>query len=119
MSKQDLSSVASLIVVATPAPRGAGRFEARRDNGDHILCVSRTPFFDAARHLIGDGYDPKCPSDLTPRGIGHGLPEVEAWDGCFPERRGNRLRTQAPLLETHPRLRRREGLLQTGGQLSH
>ena len=58
MSKRDLSSVASLIVVATPAPRGAGRFEARLDGHDRVLCVSRTPFFDAARELIAQGYDP-------------------------------------------------------------
>jgi hypothetical protein len=58
MSKRELSSVASLIVVATPAPRGAGRFEARLDGCDHVLCVSRTPFFDAARQLVADSYDP-------------------------------------------------------------
>lgn len=58
MSKRELSGVASLIVVATPAPRGAGRFEARLDGHDRVLCVSRTPFFDAARELIAQGYDP-------------------------------------------------------------
>ena len=57
MSKRDLSSVATLIVVATPAPRGAGRFEARLDGHDRVLCVSRTPFFDAARKLLAQGYD--------------------------------------------------------------
>lgn len=58
MSKRDLSNVASLIVVATPAPRGAGRFEGRLDGHDRVLCVSRTPFFDAARELLAQGYDP-------------------------------------------------------------
>jgi hypothetical protein len=58
MSKRDLSSVASLIVVATPAQRGAGRFEARLDGHDRVLCVSQTPFFDAARELFAQGYDP-------------------------------------------------------------
>src|SRR3974390_2964682 len=58
MSKRDLRSVATLIVVATPAPRGTGRFEARRDGHDRVLCVSRTPFFDAARELLAQGYDP-------------------------------------------------------------
>jgi hypothetical protein len=58
MSKRELSSVASLMVIATPAPRGAGRFEARVDGDDHVLCVSRTPFFDAARELVADSYDP-------------------------------------------------------------
>jgi hypothetical protein len=57
MSKRDLSSVASLIVVATPAPGGGGRFEARVDGHDRVLCVSRTPFFDAARELLAQGYD--------------------------------------------------------------
>jgi hypothetical protein len=52
MSKQDLSNVALLLVVATPAPRGAGRFEARLGGDDRVLCVSRTPFFDAARKLL-------------------------------------------------------------------
>jgi len=46
------------MVIATPAPRGAGRFEARLDGDDHVLCVSRTPFFDAARELVADSYDP-------------------------------------------------------------
>ena len=58
MSKRDLSSAATLIVVATPAPRGAGRFEARLDGHDRVLCVSRTPFSDAARELLAQGYDP-------------------------------------------------------------
>jgi hypothetical protein len=58
MSKRDLSNVASLLVVATPAPRGAGRFEARLGGDDRVLCVSRTPFFDAARKLLAQGYDP-------------------------------------------------------------
>lgn len=58
MSKRELGSVGSLIVVATPAPRGAGRYQARIDGGDCVLCVSRTPFFDAARELLTIGYDP-------------------------------------------------------------
>ena len=103
MSKLRLSSVASLIVLATPAPRGAGRFEAHLDNSNCVLCVSRMPFFDAARQLVADGYDPNVRSDPTPRGIGHRLLEGEAWDGCFHERRGNRLRTQVTPLETHTR----------------
>jgi len=35
-----------------------GRFEARLDGDDRVLCVSRTPFFDAARELVANGYDP-------------------------------------------------------------
>jgi hypothetical protein len=61
MSKRKMNGKASLIVVATPAPYGAGQFEARLDGDDHILCVSRTPLFDAARKLLADGYD----SDLS------------------------------------------------------
>jgi hypothetical protein len=57
MSKRDLSSVASLIAVATPAPRGAGRFEVRLDGKDRVWCVSRMPFLDAARALIAAGHD--------------------------------------------------------------
>jgi hypothetical protein len=58
MSKRNLSSVASLIVVATPAPGGGGRFEARVDGHDRVLCVSRTPFFDAARELLAQATTP-------------------------------------------------------------
>jgi hypothetical protein len=54
MSKRELNRKASLIVVATPAPYSAGRFEARLDGDDRILCVSRTPFIDAARKLLAD-----------------------------------------------------------------
>ncbi len=58
MSKRELSCVASLTVVTIPVPRSAGRFEARLDGDDRLLCISRTPFFDAARELLVDGYDP-------------------------------------------------------------
>ena len=68
MSKLDLSSVASLIVLASPAPRGAARFEARLDNSNRVLCVSRMPFFDAARQLVADGYDPNVPLILRHAG---------------------------------------------------
>ena len=58
MSKRELSRVVSLRIVATPAARGAGRFEARLDGHDRVLCVSRTPFLTAARKLVAQGYDP-------------------------------------------------------------
>ncbi len=58
MSKREFSYLTSLTVVITPAPRGAGRFEVRLDGDDRLLCVSRTPFFDAARELVAAGYDP-------------------------------------------------------------
>ena len=51
-------SAASVKITIIPAPSGIGRFEARLDGNDRLLCVSRTPFFDAARELIADGYDP-------------------------------------------------------------
>jgi hypothetical protein len=52
-------SASTLTVIVTPAPRGsAERYEARLDDDDHVLCVSRTPFFNAARKLIAQGYDP-------------------------------------------------------------
>jgi hypothetical protein len=50
-------SVATLTVVVTPAPR-SGCYQSRLDGDDRVLCVSRTPFFDVARKLIAQGYDP-------------------------------------------------------------
>jgi hypothetical protein len=58
MSKRNLTGVASLKIIVTPAPRGAGRFEAHLDGDDRVLCRSRTPFLDAARKLLAQGYDP-------------------------------------------------------------
>jgi hypothetical protein len=69
MSKQEISSAASsLIVVATPAPHGAGRYQAQLYGDDRVLCVSRAPFFDAARELVAIGYDPN--TELTLRHAG-------------------------------------------------
>jgi hypothetical protein len=47
-----------LTLIITPALRSPGRYQARLDGGDRVLCVSRTPFFDAARKLVAGGYDP-------------------------------------------------------------
>ena len=58
MSKRDSRTFVPLIIAVAPAPRVAGRFEARLDGDDRVLCVSRTPFFDAARKLLAQGYDP-------------------------------------------------------------
>jgi hypothetical protein len=58
MSKQNLSGENTLTLIVTPAPRGAGRYQARLEGDDRVLCVSRTPFFSAARKLIAQGYDP-------------------------------------------------------------
>jgi hypothetical protein len=59
MSKQK-SSGAALTVILSPAPRSAGSYEARLDGDDRVLCISRTPFFDAARELIADDHDPNA-----------------------------------------------------------
>ena len=57
MSKRELEGSA-LTIVLSPALSSGGRFEARLDGDDRVLCISRTPFFDAARELVADGYDP-------------------------------------------------------------
>jgi hypothetical protein len=51
----DCASTLTLII--TPAPRSAGRYEAHLDGEDHVWCVSRMPFLDAARALIAAGHD--------------------------------------------------------------
>ena len=67
MSKRESGGTA-LVVIITPAPSGVGRYEARLDGDDRILCVSRTPFFDAARKMLADGHDPN--GDLVLRHAG-------------------------------------------------
>ena len=51
-------SAASLKIVVIRAPRCPGQYEARLDGDDRVLCVSRTPFFSAARKLLAGGHDP-------------------------------------------------------------
>ena len=58
MSKRGSRCLAPLKIVITPAPRGAGRYEARLDGDDRVLCVSRTPFLDAAKAMIVAGHKP-------------------------------------------------------------
>ena len=58
MSKRDSTCLAPLKIFVSPAPSGASRYVARLANDDRILCVSRTPFLDAARELVANGYDP-------------------------------------------------------------
>jgi hypothetical protein len=58
MSKQDSTCLAPLKIIVTPAHSGASRYVARLDSDDRVLSVSRTPFFDAARELVANGYDP-------------------------------------------------------------
>jgi hypothetical protein len=58
MSKPSCRTEASSKIIVTPAPHYPWCYEARLDGHDYVLCVSRTPFFDAARKLIAQGYDP-------------------------------------------------------------
>jgi hypothetical protein len=46
------------VVIVAPAPNGRGHYQARLQEPDRVLCVSTTPYFDAARKLAGEGYDP-------------------------------------------------------------
>ena len=101
MSKREISGEASLIVIATPAPRGAGRHQARLYGDDRILCVSRTPFFDAARELVAIGYDPNTELTPPPRWLRRGQPKCETWDRCLADRRGNKIWASVPPLEAH------------------
>jgi hypothetical protein len=57
MSKRDSRCLVPLKIVVSPASRGAGRYEARLDGNDRVLCISRAPFLDAARALIAAGHD--------------------------------------------------------------
>jgi hypothetical protein len=57
MSKRKSSGVA-LTIILSPVPfSSVGSYEARLDGDDRILCISRTPFFDAARKLAAEGHD--------------------------------------------------------------
>lgn len=47
----------TLTIIVTPAARCPWRYEARLDGHDRLLCVSRTPFFTAARKLLAEGHD--------------------------------------------------------------
>jgi hypothetical protein len=79
MSKRDLS-VAALTIVLSPAPSGNSRFEARLQSDDRILCVSRTPFFDSARRLAAEGYDPN--TNLIQRHAGSDTDSISAQIGA-------------------------------------
>jgi hypothetical protein len=57
--RADERLTSKLVVIVTPAPSGRGRVQARLEDDDHVLCVSSTPYFDAARKLVTKGYDPK------------------------------------------------------------
>jgi hypothetical protein len=59
MSKRKLAD-ATLTITLSPAPRPHGNYEARLEGDDRILCVSSTPFCDAARQLIAEGYDSRA-----------------------------------------------------------
>ena len=58
-TSESKSHCPTLKIIITPASSGGDRFEARLYGDDRVvLCISRTPFLDAARQLIADGYDP-------------------------------------------------------------
>lgn len=48
-------SASTLTIIVTPAP--TGRYQSRLDGDDRVLCISGTPFFDAARKLVAQGHD--------------------------------------------------------------
>ncbi len=100
-----------LTVLITPADSGrTGRYQARLDGDGRVLCVSRTPFFDAARKLVEVGYDPD--TTLVLRHEGSGTDSLQA-----------RLGTAASLTveETPfgPRLRRSESFSAGGDGATH
>jgi hypothetical protein len=55
-SKVTTKGTRSLVIVVAPASRSTGQFEVRLNQ--RRLCVSRTPFFEAARVLRAEGVDP-------------------------------------------------------------
>jgi hypothetical protein len=57
--RRDEGLDSTLVVIVAPAPNGRGHYQARLQQPDRVLCVSTTPYFDAARKLAGEGYDPK------------------------------------------------------------
>ena len=56
-SKVPTKGTHSLVIVVAPASRSTGQFEAYLN--DRQLCVSRTPFYEAARVLMAEGVDPR------------------------------------------------------------
>ncbi len=52
------SGAAELILIVVPVPTLPGFFTARLAGDDRLLARSRAPFFDAARTLLADGFDP-------------------------------------------------------------
>jgi hypothetical protein len=56
-SRPDGCLTSTLVVIVTPVPSGTGRYQARLEDDDHLLCLSSTPYFDAARKLLNEGYD--------------------------------------------------------------
>ena len=91
----------TLTLIINPAPQGAGRYEAHLDNDDRVLCVSTRPFFDAARVLIANGYDPN--TEITLRHAGSNADSLSARLGTAAsltvEETG--FRTPVPPLEAH------------------
>ena len=67
----DCASTLPLII--TPAPHGAGRYQAHLDGDDRVLCISRAPLLDAARALIAAGHDADAILEMY-------RPGVSSWD---------------------------------------
>ena len=47
-----------MMIIVTPTARRPGRYDARLEDGRVLVTASKQPFVDAARRLIGLGYDP-------------------------------------------------------------
>jgi hypothetical protein len=53
-----MATPGKLTIIVKSDTRHRWRYVARLDADERVLCVSRTPFFEAARKLIAQGYDP-------------------------------------------------------------
>jgi hypothetical protein len=69
---------ASLLVLSVTEVRG-GRYEARLEGDERVLCVSRQPFVDAARVLVREGFGPTAM--LVMRRVGSNVDALRAWLG--------------------------------------
>jgi hypothetical protein len=76
LSLSNHGHIGKLVIIIKPEPRNPSRppqecrYEARLEGSDQILCVSRTPFLDAARVLIDQGYDSERRINMRHEGSG-------------------------------------------------
>jgi hypothetical protein len=47
-----------MMIIVTPTAKRPGRYDARLGDGRVLVTASKQPFVDAARRLIGLGYEP-------------------------------------------------------------